>query len=53
MATCIGNIVSLYSKRGFKIETILADPEFGPVKDRNIKKFGITLNPNSKGEHVP
>ena len=30
---CIGNVVSLYNKIGFKIETILADPEFGPYTD--------------------
>ena len=25
---CVGNVVILYNKRGFKIETIPVDPEF-------------------------
>ena len=46
---CIGNFVSLYKKRGFKIETILADPEFSPYEDEIRKKFGITLKLASNG----
>ena len=40
---CIGNTVSLYTKIGFKIKTILANPEFSTRKDETTKKFGINL----------
>ena len=50
---CIGNVVIFYNKRGIKIETLPAEPEFGTYKDEIRKKLGINLNLASKGENVP
>src|SRR5210317_193221 len=49
----IANLVGAYNKRSFKINTILADPEFEPLRDELRNRWNISLNCCSKGENVP
>ena len=44
-------VFNIYSRRGFKIDTLLMDMQFNPIRDA-IMKRGVTLNPTSAKEHV-
>ena len=44
-------VFNIYTRRGFKIETMLMDMQFNPIRDA-IMKRGVTLNPTSAKEHV-
>ena len=48
----IDNVNNLYNNRGFKIKTMLMDPEFETLKN-NLMKRGIKLNTTAAKEHVP
>ena len=48
---CIGAVVTLYRKAGFKITTVLMDGEFMPLHG-GLTELGITLNETSRSEHV-
>ena len=48
---CIGVVVTLYQKAGFKITTVIMDGEFMPLHG-GLAELGITLNETSRGEHV-
>jgi hypothetical protein len=55
MVTVLGTIRhfhGLYAKRGFRVETLLMDGEFEPLRGE-LSILGITLNTVSRGEHVP
>src|SRR5210317_646797 len=49
----IANLFGAYNKRSFKINTILVDPDFEPLRDELRNKWNFSLNCCSKGEHVP
>ena len=48
---CIGTVVTLYQKAGFKITTMLMDGEFVPLHG-GLTELGATLNEPSRDEHV-
>ena len=48
---CIGAVVTLYRKAGFKVTTTLMDGEFVPLRG-GLTELGVTLNERSRDEHV-
>ena len=48
----IEQVKQVYNKRGFKVETLLADGQFEPTRGK-VADMGITLNTASPEEHVP
>jgi hypothetical protein len=52
IVTAIKHIQSLYRKRGFKIEFMLLDGEFEPMRGA-LADMQITMNTVSREEHVP
>jgi hypothetical protein len=50
--TTIRHFHGLYAKRGFRVETLMMDGEFEPLRGE-LSILGITLNTVSRGEHVP
>ena len=52
IAKAIEQIKQVYNKRGFKVETLLADGQFESTRGK-VADMGITLNTASPEEHVP
>ena len=48
----IEQVKQIYKKRGFKVETLLADGQFESTRGK-VADMGITLNTASPEEHVP
>ena len=48
---CVGAVVTLYRKAGFKVTTALMDGEFMPFRG-GLAELGLTLNETSRDEHV-
>jgi hypothetical protein len=48
----IERVVNLYKKRGFIVQTFLADNEFENLRDA-LLKIGVRLNTCAPGEHIP
>jgi Reverse transcriptase (RNA-dependent DNA polymerase) len=46
------HVRSIYSKRGFRIDTVLMDNQFVPLREE-LSDLHITLNTVANGEHVP
>ena len=46
------DVRNIYKKRGFLLEVIEADGQFGPL-ETDLASMGITLNKCSREEHVP
>ena len=45
--------IAVYNRRGFKIDTITADPEFDKLQIQLETKFGVKYEQNGSGDHVP
>jgi hypothetical protein len=55
METTLGaikHILQIYHKRGFRVETMFTDGEFGSLRG-DLAGLGVTLNTVSRDEHVP
>ena len=50
--TAVQHVRTLYHARGFKVQTLLMDGEFAPLR-HNLANLNITLNVTSANEHVP
>ena len=48
----IKNVHGLYARRGFRIDVILLDGQFEPLRG-HLASLKITLNTVARGEHVP
>jgi hypothetical protein len=48
----IERVVNVYKKRGFIVQTFLADNEFENLRD-SLLKLGVRLNTCAPGEHIP
>jgi hypothetical protein len=48
----IERVVNLYKKRGFIVQTFLANNEFENLRDL-LLKLGVCLNTCAPGEHIP
>ena len=44
-------VFNIYTRRGFRIDTMLMDMQFNPIRDA-LMKCGVRLNPTSASEHV-
>jgi hypothetical protein len=50
--SAVQHVQTLYHARGFRIQTLLMDGEFAPLK-HDLSDMAITLNVTSANEHVP
>ena len=45
------HVFNIYTRRGFKVDTMLMDMQFNPIHDA-LMKHGVVLNPTSAKEHI-
>ena len=48
----LDSVIKMYNSRGFRIQTILGDDQFEPLKSVLAEKYNIKFNPTSAFEHV-
>ena len=52
LMTAIKQVQDIYTKRGFKVDTLLMDGQFEPLR-APLSGIGVSLNTVARDEHVP